>query len=147
VPAAAANATASTIHASRPIRLIGGNRRSFLRPFQYLLDLDPQIADIAAPILHILFQTTPQQVFNPQGHARRQQLPVRLAAQHGCEHVIDVFSDEGPLAREHLVEDAAKCPDIGACVHHFAARLLGAHVCGRAENHPCLGHGGRRDRR
>jgi len=55
VPAAAANATASTIHASRPIRLIGGNRRSFLRPFQYLLDLDPQIADIAAPILHILF--------------------------------------------------------------------------------------------
>ena len=47
---------------------------------------------------------------------------------------------ERPLPREHLVEHAAERPDVGALVHRLAARLLRAHVRGRAENHPGLGH-------
>ena len=54
---------------------------------------------------------------------------------------------ERPLPREHLVEHAAERPDVGALVHRLAARLLRAHVGGRAEDHPGLRHRGRRDRR
>ena len=38
-------------------------------------------------------------------------------------------------AGQHLVEHAAERPDVGAPVDRFAARLLGAHVGGRAEDH------------
>ena len=49
------------------------------------------------------------------------------------------------LARQHLVEHAAERPDVGALVDGLAARLLGAHVRGRAEHHADAGHHRRAD--
>ena len=40
---------------------------------------------------------------------------------------------------EHLPEDDAEGPDVGALVDRLAARLLGAHVGRGAEDHPGLG--------
>ena len=48
---------------------------------------------------------------------------------------------------EHLEQHRAERPDVGALVDGPAARLLGRHVGGRAENHPRLRHGRRRDGR
>ena len=41
---------------------------------------------------------------------------------------------KGRVAREHLVQHAAERPDVGALVDRLPARLLRAHVRGRAEN-------------
>ena len=45
---------------------------------------------------------------------------------------------EEPLAGEHLEEHDAEGPDVGALVDRLAARLLGRHVGGRAEDHARL---------
>ncbi len=46
-------------------------------------------------------------------------------------------------AREHFVQDDTERPDVRAAVHGLAARLLGRHVGGRADDHAHGGHGGR----
>ena len=43
---------------------------------------------------------------------------------------------ETPPAGQHLVEHAAECPDVRALVDRLPARLLRAHVGGRAEDRP-----------
>ena len=50
-------------------------------------------------------------------------------------------------AGQHLVEHAAERPDVRALVDRLAARLLGTHVGGRAEDHAGLASHARRDRR
>jgi hypothetical protein len=41
---------------------------------------------------------------------------------------------ERPLAGQHLVQDAAKRPDIGTPIHRFAARLFRTHVRRRSKH-------------
>jgi hypothetical protein len=43
------------------------------------------------------------------------------------------------MSRQHLVQHAAECPDVGTFVDHLSAGLLGAHVGGRAEQYPITG--------
>ena len=54
---------------------------------------------------------------------------------------------KGAPPRDHLVEHDAKCPDVGAAIHRFAARLLRAHVSSGPHNHPAHRHCGRGDGR
>ncbi len=61
----------------------------------------------------------------------------RIAA----DRVGDGLAIERLAAGEHLVEDAAERPDVGALVHRPAARLLRAHVGRRAENDAVLSAG------
>jgi hypothetical protein len=51
------------------------------------------------------------------------------------------------LACQHLPEHDAESPDIGTLVHRLAARLLGRHVGGGAEQQACLRAGVRECRR
>ena len=53
------------------------------------------------------------------------------------EDLGDVFAAEGLLAGEHLVDHAAKRPDVGPLVDRPPARLLRTHVRRRPENHAC----------
>ena len=64
----------------------------------------------------------------------------------GGERVGDRLAAERGAAGEHLVEHAAERPDVGALVDGLAARLLGTHVGGRAEDH-ALARAGDRDGR
>ena len=77
----------------------------------------------------------------------RQQRPVRLCTNDGRERVGEVVARKRARARQHLEQHRAERPDVRALVHRSAARLLGRHVGGRAENHPDLRHRGRRERR
>ena len=47
----------------------------------------------------------------------------------------DVVAVERAPPRQHLVEHDAERPDVGAAIDGAAARLLGRHVGGRAEDH------------
>ena len=60
--------------------------------------------------------------------------PVRLALEDARERIGHRRTSKRALARQHLVEHAAKRPDIGAFVHRQPARLLRAHVRRRAED-------------
>ena len=54
-----------------------------------------------------------------------------------------VLAAERALAGEHLVEDDAEGPDVGALVDRLAPRLFRRHVRGSAEDHPHLRRTGR----
>ena len=68
--------------------------------------------------------------------------PVRVGADDGRDRVGHIVAAERPHAGEHFVEHAPERPDVGALVDGLPARLLRAHVRGRAED-----HAGRRHRR
>ena len=73
--------------------------------------------------------------FSRGGVVARQRGPLHLLPQHGRERVRDVLALERPLAGQHLVQDDAERPDVGASIDGLALRLLGRHVGGRAEDH------------
>ena len=50
-----------------------------------------------------------------------------------------VSASNGTSPGEHLVEDAAERVDVDAVIGRVAARLLGRHVLGRAEDHAGAG--------
>ena len=52
--------------------------------------------------------------------------------------VSDAVSPANAAPGQHLVEDAAKRPDISALVDALPASLLRAHIGGRAEDRPAL---------
>ena len=64
----------------------------------------------------------------------RQRGPVRLALQDVRQRVRHVVAVERAPAGQHLVEHGAKRPDVAALVGGPAARLLGAHIRGGAED-------------
>ena len=45
---------------------------------------------------------------------------------------------ERRIAGDHLVQDYADAPDVGAVIHGLAAHLFGRHVSDRAEHDPGL---------
>jgi hypothetical protein len=103
-----------------------------LDPFQF----DSRLADVAQPTLRIFVEASSEQSSYRRWCTRGERLQVRLSLKDACEDVCHLFALERALRREHLVEHAAECPDVGPFVDHLAARLFRAHVGRSAENRP-----------
>ncbi len=65
---------------------------------------------------------------------RRQRLPGRFLADHRHNRVGHIVAGKGSRAGQHLEQHAPEGPDVGTLVDRFAARLLGRHVRGGAQN-------------
>ncbi len=76
-----------------------------------------------------------QQAPHRRGRAGRQRGPVRIALDNPGGDVDARFAGKCGPARQHLVDDAAEGPDVGALVDRSTARLLGTHVAGRPCDH------------
>ena len=119
-----------------PVRDRDGDRRLVIQQL-------PDVADVAQSPSWILLQAALEQ----SPHVRRHAVPARLGLDHRRQDRRHVLAVERASARQHLVEHDAERPDVGALVDRLAARLLGRHVGGRAENHAHLRRRRRRDRR
>ena len=109
-------------------------------PRQHLVDrvdLDSHVADVAQALPRILGETADQEPSDGHRRCRRQGGPVRLAFEDPGDRVRDRVAREGDASRQHLVEHTAERPDVRALVDRQSARLLRAHVRGRAEDDPC----------
>ena len=84
----------------------------------------------------VLLEAAAQQIADAARRRRRQRLPVDVALEHVRERVRDGLLGERRAARQHLEQDAAERPDVGALVERPAARLFRAHVRRRAEDRP-----------
>jgi hypothetical protein len=69
----------------------------------------------------------------------RSYFEVGLAFDYGGESVDHAVATKGGAAGEHLEENAAEGPEVGALVDGLASGLLGAHVSGGAQDHADLG--------
>jgi hypothetical protein len=107
---------------------------------------DARFADVAQALLRIALEAARQQLAHARRRGGRQRREIDRLGEDGRDDVADGFAVEEPAAREHFVEDNAERPDVRAPVDGLAARLLGRHVGGGAENHAGLRHGGRRER-
>ena len=125
-------------HAARIAASAGAHRRRDGSDRLDLLELEPRIADRTQPLARIFLETAAQQPADRRRRALRKRLPVRLGLEHGGEHLRHVVAVERAGAGQHLVEDDAEGPDVGAPVDRLAARLLGRHVGGGADNRPHL---------
>src|SRR5437870_2248779 len=54
----------------------------------------------------------------------RQRLPIDSAAQHGSERVCDRAAGKGATAGQHLEQNGAERPDVGARIDRRSDRLL-----------------------
>ena len=102
--------------------------------FVHRVDLDPDVADVPQALLRILRQAAEQKPPNRHRRRGRQRRPVRLALEDLRDRVRDRVARKRHAPGQHLVEHAAEGPDVGALVDRQAARLLGAHVGGGADD-------------
>ena len=56
----------------------------------------------------------------------RERIPIGIDFQHARQSLGDRFALECPLASEHLIEDRAERPDVGAAIDELAARPVPA---------------------
>ena len=105
---------------------------------QRLVDHDAGVGDVVQPILRLAIQATNEQTAHLRRNRRGKRAPVDVRTQHCGEDVADRVPFEESLAAEHLEEDHAEGPDVGALVDRFAACLLRCHVGGGADDHPHL---------
>jgi hypothetical protein len=82
-----------------------------------------------------------------RGDRGRQRVPSGLSVDDVRQRLGDVVATERPPPGEHLEQHGTEGPDVRTLVHRPAARRLGRHVRGRAENHPGLRHRRCRDGR
>ena len=101
---------------------------------------------VADPQLPILLQAALDERHDVRRDVGWKRRPLRRRLHDGGNRVGDALAFERAAAREHLVEHRAERPHIGALVDGAAARLLGRHVSGGAEDDADAGHGARRDR-
>ena len=97
--------------------------------------------NVADALLRVLLETATQEDEERRRQVAREQAPVRLGTNDCRERVGEVLAGERTRAREHLEEDRAERPDVGAPIDGPPLRLFRRHVRGRAENHPGLRHG------
>ena len=109
-------------------------------PCARISEFEPRHTNVRQALGSLLLETSPQQPLDGRRRGRRQARPVRLLRDDGRDRVGHVFTAERALAGEHLVEDAAKRPDVGAAIDRLALRLLRRHVCRRAEDHTLHRH-------
>ena len=89
---------------------------------------------VAQPPLHVLLETAWSSRRNAGGDSAGNPLQSGVSFTTAAS-VSDDFTVERSPAREHFVQHHAERPDVGAFVDRLAARLLGRHVGGRAEDH------------
>ncbi len=102
-----------------------------------------RLADVAQAVPRVPVEAAAYELAHRGRGRRRQRAEVRLAGEDGGEHVAHRLSVEEPPACEHLPEDDAEGPDVGAPVDGLSAGLLGRHVRGRAEDDSGAAPGGR----
>ena len=90
--------------------------------------------DVGEAQLAVLLEAALHDVANVRGNVGGERGPLGLFHHHRGERHRDVLGVERAPAREHFEQHAAEGPDVGALVDGLAARLLGAHVGGGAEN-------------
>ena len=74
-----------------------------------------------------------EQVTNRPRQSPRQRIPIRLVLEHRRQRVWHRRAGKRDAARHHLVQHAAKRPEVGSLVDHRASHLFRAHVRCRAE--------------
>jgi len=110
----------------------------------WFIQQNASFADIAEAQLGVLAQAALDESAHARRRILRERVEIGLAADDRGERIGDrLAAAEEHGAGEHLVEDDAEGPDIGAAIDGLAARLLRRHVGRGAENHARLGHGQR----
>ena len=108
----------------------------------------PHIPDVTDTFPRVLLQAAAQVSSKCGGKFSRQLVPLGFRLDYSRHDLGDVVTVKRPTPGQHLVEHAAKRPDVGALVDDPALRLLGGHIRRRPDHHPHLrGRGGQRDRR
>jgi hypothetical protein len=98
-----------------------------------LIDVEHGIADVAKTATRLLFESASDQASNCHRRFRWQPIELGLAFQHAPQRLDDRVPGERPGPGQHLLQDTAERPDVGPVIDGLAARLLRAHVRGRAK--------------
>ena len=145
-PARAPSRIPATMAATQRPRRSGPGARLATRPLvgpglRRLLEVQPGVRDVAQAPLRIALEAATKQAPEPRRRPGREGLPVRLAGEHGGEHVAHRLALEEAPSGEHLVDENAEGPDVRPPVDRPAAGLLGRHVGRGAEDDPGGGPG------
>jgi hypothetical protein len=109
--------------------------------------LEARVADVAQALARILAQAFLQELAYARWCVGGQRAPIRVALQDARDQIRNRLTLEHRPSGKTLVKHATERPDVGATIDHTAPRLLGTHVCRRAENDPgargLMGHRGR----
>ena len=100
---------------------------------------DPRLADVAQALLRVALQAAVQQAPDSRRGRGGQGAPVDVLPHHRGEDVRDRLALEQLAAGQHLEEDGAESPNVGAFVDGLPARLLRRHVGCGAEQEAGLG--------
>src|SRR3989442_8295289 len=79
--------------------------------------LEARVRDVGETPLAILLQAATQESSQGRRCLRGQRREVRLALKDPREHIGDLITIKGALSRQHLIDHAPECPDVGAPVH------------------------------
>ena len=116
-------------------RTIGrGDPDRVLPKTQRVVDLEPRVADVAQPVVHVLLKASANQPADAARGVWRQRVEIGLAAQHAGNRVRRGGAVERAPPRQHLVQHAPEGPHVGSPIDVAPARLLRAQVRGRAHD-------------
>ena len=107
-----------------------------LRGLRRLAQVRNGVPDVAQALAGVPGEATAQQPRRGGGVPAGRAFQSGSRPQHRREDVAHRLAREQPPAGEHLVEQDAEGPDVGALVDGLAPGLLGRHVGGRAEDDP-----------
>jgi hypothetical protein len=108
-----------------------------LRPLR-VDEFETHVADVSPPTRRIFLQATGEHTAHVRRRRGRQPAPVGLARENRCDGVGGRRAGKGEPAGDHLEEHAAERPDVRTLVDGLTARLLGAHIAGRAHDRACV---------
>ncbi len=120
---------------NRPWRGHCGRRRRLRSGhLERALQHEPHVADVTHALLRVLSQAHTECLTDSCRYRGRERVEIRFALDDAGQRNRHVFAAKCTVARQHLVDHAAKGPDVGPFVHGLAARLLWAHIGRCAEN-------------
>lgn len=85
-------------------------------------------SNVRHPRLWILLKTAGEKHAKRRRKIYGQRVPIWLLRQHQRDRVRHVFGIERPHPGQHLIQNNAEGPDVGALVYALAFGLLWAHV-------------------
>ena len=115
----------------------GGDRRIRRSECRFITQIkfEKGIADVAQSGLGILLQTSFEEHSNPLRRFYRKSTPIGVVLDHRCDHIDERLAPKRRPAGEHLIQHAAKRPDVRALIDRQSTRLLRTHVCGRPQDY------------